>query len=1348
MEFDFTPDTSYNYSGTIYTFVPTNLVRSNVNDGKAPAPVDYMWLNTKIMMAPCPLVPPVDNRILSPFPKFVSNEYPSELFEDYKGNAIGTPGKTMDITLIASKPSEDTQKKLDDALKQEAGVDVAQDALEYLTYDLGMSCHLARASIKEGQRIRLALPYPKGFDPRTIEGVQFEAYHFIEEPKGSGNYKPEKLVCNATETGLWVMVDSFSPFTIVQRKEAISEINAASKAFTITYDKEKTQSVVISGDDNPSAELVPMDGEKHSERNITVTPKTGYSVEKVIINGEDVTFNYDLSNNFSSVVRFADMKVNTSISVVMKADAVKQLEDELKTQVDFKSAEPTVLSELAPDSAKAAEETLSAVNEIEAIEIKDQPSKLSYIDGDKLNLDGLTITQRYTDGTIKVISSQNFASTSVFTDIADGSALKSTQNGNKITITSGGKTAQTEALTVNEAPVVNSIEIVNQPGKLTYFEQTPLSLAGLRVKLNYSDKSSEIVAFSDFESRAITLSAKDGTALTVAEHNGKAVTISCNGKTVSTNALEVKSRDTIYTLSIMTQPDKLVYVLGERLSLSGLILSVVYEKDKDNPSVKPTLIPASNFLLSGVSADIADGTVLTQEKTGMAITLTFGGKTVKTDAITVASPPQDPFKAVTDIESVPSSATAGTDLTLSGTVVPLDATEHTIVWSIKNAGATGACVVDGKLKTTAAGTVVLTATITNGRTETTNFTKDFNITVNSAPISVYGTVTREDTPIQNVNGASVVLWQGNTEKGSAVTDADGKYSIENVADGLYRITVSSNGKTITDAVAVKGDSIAKDMVFLSGNKDSLLDISPEAPNILVSGLSELLTAPNISEFLNPTEQEAILDGGSVRLKFSAQKISASSVESEKNKIEALAVDKALGLIMDLSVLKTVKNSDASVLTDNKAVSQLAQPIIVYLDIPSELQNAPGFSIYRVHNETAELLSPTLVNDEYYSISPDGKSLTMALNRFSTYALAYTAYDVTVIGGGTGATVKNKYQEGATVEIYAGTKSGYSFNGWTSSDGISFKDKNNASTSFTMPKKPVTITANWRYNGGGSSSSYNYYNIKLAKEGNGSISPNGGSSSIINLVEGSSQTFAFTADKGYVISDVLADGMSVGAVSSYTFSGIAKNHTLKVIFKASENPEKPIEMRFEDVKESDWFYNFVKTAVERGLFSGTSDRYFSPMLPTTRGMIATVLWRMENQPKVSGGSLFEDVDVNAWYYSGIAWAKESAVVDGYGNGMFGPLDNVTREQLASILYRYAKFKGYNTSKTVLLDGFTDKGSVSEYASSAMQWAVGNGIIKGKGNGILDPKGTATRGETAAVLSEFYKLFIADTDIKQS
>ena len=174
-----------------------------------------------------------------------------------------------------------------------------------------------------------------------------------------------------------------------------------------------------------------------------------------------------------------------------------------------------------------------------------------------------------------------------------------------------------------------------------------------------------------------------------------------------------------------------------------------------------------------------------------------------------------------------------------------------------------------------------------------------------------------------------------------------------------------------------------------------------------------------------------------------------------------------------------------------------------------------------------------------------------------------------------------------------------------------------------------------------------------------------------------------------------------------------------------------------MKPGDWFYEVVRYVYEHGLMQGTGDAVFCPSGFTTRGMIVTILWNLEGRPAIAGSIPFTDVPEDAYCAQAVKWASGNDIVTGYENGEFRPGDPVKREQMAAILFNYARFKGYDVSghENVDFSGFKDISEMSAYAAPAMRWCAGNGVISGKGGGILDPRGKATRGQTAKMLYHF-------------
>ena len=202
--------------------------------------------------------------------------------------------------------------------------------------------------------------------------------------------------------------------------------------------------------------------------------------------------------------------------------------------------------------------------------------------------------------------------------------------------------------------------------------------------------------------------------------------------------------------------------------------------------------------------------------------------------------------------------------------------------------------------------------------------------------------------------------------------------------------------------------------------------------------------------------------------------------------------------------------------------------------------------------------------------------------------------------------------------------------------------------------------------------------------------------------------------------------------------LTKDMTVYALWRVDENPGTGANP-FTDVFEKDWFYGDVMFVYENGLMLGTSKTLFSPHGTATRGMMATILWRMEGSPAPKGKNSFTDVVAGKWYADAITWAAENGIFAGYGKDKFGPDDPITREQLAAIFYRYAGYKGYDLTVKGNLDKFKDADKVTDYAKMAMQWAVSSGLVKGKSGNLLDPQGTATRAEIATMLHRFIEKY---------
>ena len=313
-----------------------------------------------------------------------------------------------------------------------------------------------------------------------------------------------------------------------------------------------------------------------------------------------------------------------------------------------------------------------------------------------------------------------------------------------------------------------------------------------------------------------------------------------------------------------------------------------------------------------------------------------------------------------------------------------------------------------------------------------------------------------------------------------------------------------------------------------------------------------------------------------------------------------------------------------------------------------------------------------------------------------------------------------------------TKEGHTFEGWC-------YDNNGVNTEWDFEtdkaRYTMTLTAKWKANtsssGGGGGGGTTYYTLTFETNG-------GGSMQAIRAARGKTLDLsAYTPMRdGYDFGGWYADKDLTQRITEIKLSG---SKTVYADWKKRE-PNEPdaVKNPFADVNAGDWFYRDVLFSYEKGLMSGMDAAAFAPYANTTRAQIAVIFYRMEGSPAVEGENSFTDVvrgSGTAWFYDAVTWAQQNGIMGGYGNSSFAPNDPITREQLAAIFYRYAQYKGYDTTQGgMAIREFDDYESISDYAMGAMAWAVNTGLVKGDSN-LLYPKGTATRAEIAALFHRF-------------
>ena len=299
--------------------------------------------------------------------------------------------------------------------------------------------------------------------------------------------------------------------------------------------------------------------------------------------------------------------------------------------------------------------------------------------------------------------------------------------------------------------------------------------------------------------------------------------------------------------------------------------------------------------------------------------------------------------------------------------------------------------------------------------------------------------------------------------------------------------------------------------------------------------------------------------------------------------------------------------------------------------------------------------------------------------------------------------------------------------WLGSDGNLYAPSESVSADVTKLTAKFAGGSSGSGGGGGSRKpSVTYYTLHFET--------NGGSA-ITDMREENNTRISLTkyvpTRHGYTFIGWYSDHNLTNQVSEVS---LTKNMTVYAGWRADENPDIVVNP-FTDVSEKDWFYNDAMFVYKNGLMLGTSKTLFSPHGTVTRGMMATILWRMEGSLAPKDENSFTDVEAGMWYADAITWTTANGIFAGYSKDKFGPDDPVTREQLTAIFYRYADYKGYKLTVTENLDKFEDADKITDYAKMVMQWAVGNGLIKGKSENLLDPQGTATRAEIAAMLHRF-------------
>ena len=585
---------------------------------------------------------------------------------------------------------------------------------------------------------------------------------------------------------------------------------------------------------------------------------------------------------------------------------------------------------------------------------------------------------------------------------------------------------------------------------------------------------------------------------------------------------------------------------------------------------------------------------------------------------------------------------------------------------------------------------------------------------------------------------------------------------EYLANGYVAATSDKSGydymvtkKTDTGSITVK-PAVA--------DPEVKVDKIPQEAQATVKAAAETVSAPTLGAAA-VDEAQKINEDKATELVNSATKVTGdkklyvqSSLKVEPTAYDAANKTLALEITPQYRVVaSTATTADEIKLDGNKnaQVVQDYQPMNITKATVVTMELPDGFAVagdklsikHTKSNGTVEYYTGTVTEQS-------GKHLlTFTTNGFSPFVISvpaasigenvYPTLQAAVDSVKSGKTIKLEQAVAADTKVTVAKSINFKVdtNGKTFNAAKNIVAGSNTTVKVTGESSPYTYEFTYTKpssggSSGGSSSGKTTYKVTTSAVNNGGVNASPSSAE-----KGAAITITLSPDKGYKLDKLTVTDGSGKAVSTvkksdtvYTFTMPAS--AVKVGVSYVKATETPSETKFNDVSANDWFASAVDYVTGKGMMNGTADNTFSPKANTTRGMVVTVLYRLENQPSTSAAS-FTDVASGAYYANAVAWANANGIVSGYGSGKFGPNDKVTREQLAAILYRYAQYKKYDVSvgEDTNILSYDDAQSISTYAIPAIQWACGAGVVTGKSGSKLDPKGNATRAEVAAMLMRF-------------
>lgn len=581
-----------------------------------------------------------------------------------------------------------------------------------------------------------------------------------------------------------------------------------------------------------------------------------------------------------------------------------------------------------------------------------------------------------------------------------------------------------------------------------------------------------------------------------------------------------------------------------------------------------------------------------------------------------------------------------------------------------------------------------------------------------------------------------------------------------IENGVIRVTGMAAGQVTVTATAADGSTASATVspdaptasITLAGvtypvNADGLAEkpanVKLAAGATDVSGLDDLgeleeAQQQAVSDAANSTENklegaiaaiakhvEAIVDTAKEQLDL------AKEITLElSQKLTVVDYQPSQSYKVDIKPVYTIKQDGQEIASGQISNDQLTAPVEVKLQVPADITLTAGTTFVRhiYGSGQVEYLKPSAITGQVITFTTTGFSTFEVISDNRTAQVTFTS------AAGSQTRTYGPDSIGAALPT-AEAPAGQQFTGWTI-DGSTY-------TTLTDELLTAISTAGGAVDAEPSFRSVvsvivpTTYPISVDEAEHGSVTADQ-----TYAAAGATVTLTAAPQEDYEL-DVLtvrtANGQAVTVTMElapagenvYTFTMPSEGVTVSASFIPSLSGPLP----FIDVPQSGWVHKAVAYVYARDIMNGTGAATFAPGKDLNRAMMAQVLYNMEKRPDAEEDAAFTDVSAKAWYFDAVNWAKANGIMSGHGDGIFAPKDPITREQVALVLYNYAKYKGYDLTASADLSAYTDGGSTSPWARAAMSWAVGSDLFHGKGAGVLDPKGTATRAEIAQLLMNF-------------